>query len=268
MSKQSNRNRKISNPQSERASVREPKATVTIEAAFAIPFFLFAFLCLVYLMEIQVIKVSIHSAALNAGKNAAEEVAVYEFLDITKLQSDIVYLIGSERLDRSLIDGGSAGISCTGSYMESGNNELYINLKYGVRLPFPTFGNPTAKYIEKLKIKGWTGYEKGIPDSEEDKIVYITDTGTVYHEDYQCSYLQLSIQFVPYTGLSDLRNKDGGKYYKCEKCVHGDAYTGVYITDNGNKYHNSIQCSGLKRSIRAVKTSEVAGRGGCSRCTK
>lgn len=268
MSKQSNRNRKISNPQSERASVLEPKATVTIEAAFAIPFFLFAFLCLVYLMEIQVIKVSIHSAALNAGKNAAEEVAVYEFLDITKLQSDIVYLIGSERLDRSLIDGGSSGISCTGSYMESGNNELYINLKYGVRLPFPMFGNPTAKYIEKLKIKGWTGYEKGIPDSEEDKIVYITDTGTVYHEDYQCSYLQLSIQFVPYTGLSDLRNKDGGKYYKCEKCVHGDAYTGVYITDSGNKYHNSIQCSGLKRSIRAVKKSEVAGRGGCSRCTE
>lgn len=119
MSKQSNRNRKISNPQSERASVREPKATVTIEAAFAIPFFLFAFLCLVYLMEIQVIKVSIHSAALNAGKNAAEEVAVYEFLDITKLQSDIVYLIGSERLDRSLIDGGSAGISCTGSLLKA-----------------------------------------------------------------------------------------------------------------------------------------------------
>ena len=44
MYKQSNRNRKISNPRSERASVSGPKANVTIEAAFAIPFFLFAFL--------------------------------------------------------------------------------------------------------------------------------------------------------------------------------------------------------------------------------
>ena len=62
----------IWNQQKKRASVPGPRANVTIEAAFAIPFFLFGILCLIYLMEIQAIRGSIHTAALNAAKSAAE----------------------------------------------------------------------------------------------------------------------------------------------------------------------------------------------------
>lgn len=251
-----------------KASVPGPKAVVTIEAAFAIPFFLISFLCLVYLLEIRAIQANIHSAALNAGKSAAQDMAVYEFFSASGLQSDIVNLIGAERLDRSIIEGGSSGISCSGSYLSSVNDEIHIQVQYKVGLPFPSFGNPTAKFSEQFKVKGWTGYEKGSLESEDDSIVYVTDTGTVYHEDYQCSYLQLSIQFVPYASLSDMRNEDGGKYYQCDKCVQGESFAGVYITESGTKYHNSINCSGLKRSIRAVKKSEVQGKGGCSRCSR
>lgn len=50
---------------------------------------------------------------------------------------------------------------------------------------------------------------------------YITATGTVYHKDYHCSYLQPSIQYVPQAQVDHLRNKDGGKYHACARCMRG-----------------------------------------------
>lgn len=119
-------------------------------------------------------------------------------------------------------------------------------------------GKPFVQHHGKEQRKG----------NEDGQIVYITEKGTVWHSDYQCSYLQLSIQYVQYSELKNMRNEGGGKYHKCEQCVYGQAMNGVYITSYGNRYHNSLNCSSLKRTIRAVHKSEVAGRGGCSKCAK
>ncbi len=254
------------NKNRERASVPGPRGSMTVEAALTIPLFLFAVLCLVYLLEIQAVQFSVRAAAQSAAKEAAQEAALLPALNPVSLKSDIVNTVGADRLERSIISGGSAGIQCWTSYFDTGRGTIHICVAYRVRLPFPDYTNLGSRVNCEFEVKAWTGYKKPGLESEDDSIVYITEHGRVYHSDYHCTYLQLSIQFVPYSGLSGLRNESGGRYHACEKCVHGSTMAGVYITGYGNKYHNSLSCSGLKRSIRAVKKSEVSGMGGCSRC--
>ena len=158
---------------SERASVpkitKKQKGSITIEAAFAIPLFLFAALCLIWMIEIQSIKIGVKQAAYSAAKSAAEDTAVIPVLNTIKLKSDIIRLLGKERIERSIIVDGSEGISCWNSYLSSKTGEMNIHVKYEVRVPLPLFGNPSAKMEETFRIHGWTGYgkDKKTEDSEQ-----------------------------------------------------------------------------------------------------
>ena len=271
---QPNKDKNLTKP--ERASVPgirynndilNKKGSVTIEAAFGIPLFLFAALCLIWLIEIQSIKISITAAAQSAAKSAAEDTAVIPVLNTIKLKSDIVSLIGEDRINRSIIRGGSSGISCWKSYVSPATGEMNIKVEYDIMVPIPVIRSPSASLEEKFTISSWNGRNNEQMGGENREIVYMTENGSVYHEDYNCSYLRLSLRYVPYEELGSIRNESGGRYHACEKCVIGSAMTGVYITENGNKYHNTLGCSGLKRTIYAVKRSETGGVGGCSRCS-
>ena len=92
----------------------------------------------------------------------------------------------------------------------------------------------------------------------------MTESGRVYHEDPECSYLNPSIREVDEDAIGGLRNRSGEKYRPCESCGGGSGT--VYITDEGNRYHRSIDCSGLKRTVRLEELSSLAGMGCCSRC--
>ena len=271
---QPNKDKNLTKP--ERASVPgirynndilNKKGSVTIEAAFGIPLFLFAALCLIWLIEIQSIKISITAAAQSAAKSSAEDTAVIPVLNTIKLKSDIVSLIGEDRINRSIIRGGSSGISCWKSYVSPDTGEMNIKVEYDIMVPIPVIGSPSASLEEKFTISSWNGRNNEQMGGENREIVYMTENGSVYHEDYNCSYLRLSLRYVPYEELGSIRNESGGRYHACEKCVIGSAMTGVYITENGNKYHNTLGCSGLKRTIYAVKRAETGGVGGCSRCS-
>ncbi|WP_251386746.1 pilus assembly protein [Mediterraneibacter agrestimuris] len=247
-------------------SRKKMQGSVTAEAALTLPLFLFAILSLIYILEIQAIRLTVSSAAQGAAKAAAEDMAVLPVFNPIKMKSDLVQIIGSERLERSIVEGGSSGIHCWRSWYESDSGVIHVELDYKVRLPFPKFTNMGMKCRDSFLVKAWNGYKNSELDSDSGKIVYVTETGGVYHTNYQCNYLKLSIRFVPYSGMSDLRNEAGGKYHACEQCVHGGASAGVYITDYGNKYHNSLNCSSLKRTVYSVKKGECQGMSACSKC--
>lgn len=249
-----------------RASVSASKeASITVEAAMAVPLFFLAAVTLLYLMEIMAVQTAMRAGLQYAGKKAAEEACVAAMVMPSHLERDIVSAVGAERLERSIVVGGSGGIQCDGSQISSRTGIGELMVTYEVRLPIPIFGVPPVRYQEKMRIKAWTGYEKPGFDTDDEKIVYITETGMVYHKDYHCTYLELSIHMVSTESIESLRNESGGKYYPCEHCMRNGG-KGVYITDTGNRYHSSLSCSGLKRTVYAVLLSEVIGKGACSRC--
>lgn len=241
------------------------KGSITVEAALAVPIFFLAVVSLLYLMEIMAIQSAIRCGLQSAGKQAMEDAYAVTVLIPSRLEQDIVSAVGQKRLERSIVVGGSSGLSCGKSYMSAATGIGEVKVSYRVRLPIPVFAVPPIVYEESMRIKAWTGYERSGFGSEKDEIVYITETGMVYHKDYHCTHLELSIRMVQASEIDSLRNEGGGKYHKCESCGKG-ASGGVYITNTGDRYHSSLSCSGLKRTVYAVPISEAAGKGACSRC--
>ena len=95
--------------------------------------------------------------------------------------------------------------------------------------------------------------------------MYVTATGSVYHEDTECTHLKLSIRPVEKTSLSDMRNHNGAIYHACEKCGDNAGNT-VYITNEGNRYHSSLSCSGLKRTVKQITREEASQMRACKKC--
>ena len=241
------------------------KASVTVESALTIPIFFLAIVSMLYMMEVMTIRTNIKSALdCAAGPIRSEDYTGIMFHS-SKLERDIVSTIGEERLNRSILVDGSQGIECSSSILSSISGVHKLKVKYQVQLPFPVFHSKPIPMEESICVKGWVGYS-GNGFSNSSKTVYVTENGSVYHLDYNCTYLHPKIRAVNYGKVPDLRNEDGGKYYPCEHCMKHGAGGMVFITEFGTRYHSSLTCSDLKRTIYSIPIEEAVGKGVCSKC--
>jgi hypothetical protein len=76
----------------------------------------------------------------------------------------------------------------------------------------------------------------------------------------------LSIREVDSEALGTLRNRSGEIYHACEYCGGGEMGSCVYITNEGNRYHNSLSCSGLKRTVTEITRADAKNMKPCSKC--
>lgn len=135
------------------------------------------------------------------------------------------------------------------------------------RLPVSIVPLPAFVRINKVRVHSWTGADREEAAGETEEMVYIAVSGSVYHTDPACSYVDLSVNQVMGAGVGSLRNEHGARYAPCGSCSKGQEPARiVYVTGQGDRYHNRVSCSRLKRTVRLVPISQAADRPMCSRC--
>lgn len=251
----------------ERASAFTSKGSITLEAAIVVPIFFFAMLCLAYLLEMMAIETSVRNGLYSAGKHLAKQGYVQRIITSSEIEQRVIESIGPERVSNSMIAGGADGIDCSDSICNWSTGVMNLCVRYQVEVPVLIFDIKAVSGKETMRVKSWCGYVSGTEDITRQDTVYVTDTGIVYHRDPECTYLDMSIRMVSLSGIEELRNQSGAKYYVCEACKKkASEKENCYITDYGTRYHMSLDCKKIKRNIYAISIEDAHGLGGCSKC--
>jgi len=256
---------------------------MTLEAAFALPFFLFAVLNILFAVNIIGAQSRINAALHQVGNQMAFSGYAYEHtvgnvlpdglagvaLSEGYARSRVVEYVGRPYLEKSCVKGGAGGLSFAGSLVMGEGDVIDLKVSYRVKPFVELLGFDGFLMSQRYYGKAWTGYDGAgqVSDfSQEDPMVYITETGTVYHLNRGCTYLNPKVEAVPAEAVAGRRNASGARYAPCGICGAEEAANEVYITNYGSSYHRQLNCPGLKRTIYTVPLSEVGGRGRCSKC--
>ena len=261
-------------------------ASLTLEAAMVVPIFLFAILNLYSMIEIFEIQMCMQSALHQTAKEMAVEGYAYNMMgnssignslpvqvtfSETYVRGKVNKLVTKEKINHSVIKNGSKGISYSLSKIME-NDRIELVAVYGIKPRFSMIPFSDIYTFTQAKVRAFTGYDSSIDtkhNEKEEQHVFVTQSGTVYHTDRGCSHLKLSIKLITKDDLALERNEGGGKYKTCKYCNSGKSESNLFLVTNyGDKYHSSVSCTGLKRTIRSIPLSEATGYGSCSRCGK
>lgn len=264
---------------------------MTVEAALVLPLFLFFFLNLSCSIELIRLHGNLQLALWETGTSLAvyghvlgeeellrsmeekedswwEEMAGIAF-SYTYIRNQLVDYLGEDYLRASPLVYGVDGLQFWESEVLRSGDEMEITVTYAVSPWYSVAGFKPFRMANRYYGHIWNGYDiVGGAGANEDALVtvYVTDTGEVYHRAWNCSHLQLSVREVAADLIASCRNEDGKRYGRCEKCksdIHSDV---LYITEEGECYHYSRACPGLKRTVYSILLKDAGEYRPCSRC--
>ena len=215
----------------QRASCRALQGNLTVEAAIALPLFLFAVINLLSL-----------------------------FLMFQEFSVQEGRLHQTGRMLSMLAHG-----------QESGEADIRLVRTERVEPLIPVAGFPKTFVASGCVMHKWIGFALGeeegngaAPDREE--LVFITSSGTAWHRDRGCGYLNPQIELLSMAEAGTAKNSEGQAYTPCLLCRPSGQI--VYVTRGGERYHGTVTCSGLRRNISSIslKEAEGMGRHACPEC--
>ena len=244
------------------------KGSLTIEASLVLPIFLFAMFLALSVINLMRFHLNLQEAVHQEARKLA--MTSYREWNVSagSVGGAVLARLDGTLLSKAPIKGGGRGVDFSGSRLDN-REVIEIDACYDAELPYDFFNIFNRSFCAKSVMHTFIGYEKGLDERtvrhEAEEYVYVTETGTVYHRDRECTYLRLSIKEVDRSTLKDLRNSSGHKYYACASCGKS-AGNRVYITSEGTSYHSSLSCHGLKRTVSCIPLSQAGGLRPCSRC--
>lgn len=242
---------------------------MTVEAAMTLPLYMFFFISLLCVIP-MIGDIQKTDASLCRSASA---ISIYAAAG--SLTSEDTALAGTV-----MADGYAAAMlkkdvpSLTASLLRSSvmkdNDMIDLRADYQLKPALNFFKLPGITVSSRACARAWTGYDAegtGGGEDTDERIVYITETGTVYHLSRSCSHLNLTILAIRNGTQDSYRNNSGEKYTLCALCGAAPAsQESIYITSEGSNYHSSLSCSALKRTIYEIPISDVGSRKACSRC--
>lgn len=192
---------------------------------------------------------------------------------IAWFRSSLQRSLPEDSLTGELIKGGLDGISYWGSdiYAEDEMTVICISCQ----LKFPVFHEllPDVTMEKRFLMRSFSGageleiFGEETEKETEEGFVYVTETGTVYHESRDCTYIKPSLQQKAFDCIGQSRNASGGIYYPCASCVAPQNCPAVvWVTKTGTHYHSAKDCSRIKRSVKKITVQEAEKYRPCSKC--
>ncbi len=276
-------------------------ASLTLEAAIVLPLYLFFFLALLSVMEMLQYSMTLDHELSRISK----QIALYASAECL-LENAGAVQAEKDRGEQDAANGGSAASEQVEGVAATVLADLYASETLRERIPAEyrkqmgvsgdlnlwrssvlqkddmvdliatsqmqprcnVFGIPKQLLLHRARTHAWTGYPiQGAKETEAERIVYVTEKGTVYHLSRSCTHLDLSITAIDAGTVENCRNAAGEIYQACEICGRRfSTQETYYITKEGDCYHTSLGCSGLKRTIYEIPISQVGEKRACSRC--
>lgn len=267
----------------------DSQGSMTVEAAIVLPLFLFFFLNLLSVIEIYRLQgtllyslretghaLSVYAYAYDSIVNPEEDSGLEALVENTAfsylyVKARIEELAGSEYLEESPLTYGKDGILYLESSILQEGDILDLVLTYRVSPLIDLAGFRTARFYSRYYGRAWTGYEVSTDveegeESDETEYAYVAENAEVYHLSRDCTYIRLTITECQSWELETLRNESGSRYSACERCV---TFGGglLYVARTGDRYHQRLDCSGLRRTIHRITRAEAEQRYRmCTRC--
>lgn len=239
------------------------KGAVTAEACLCLTLFMAAALSILSFFHIIAIFSNVQYGLLEEARKKSIT-AEKEILDKAVLYSS-VYRVMSEQKSKG---GRLEKLSVLGSGIDENQGIINVKASYKFRPSLLILISQPVTIYHKVYIKMWSGYQKRQAEYDDNckvTVYYITDNQSVYHTSRECTHLKLSIRLIEKSMLNNAVNHSGAHYSACEKCAgKGKLSDNCYITDDGDRYHLSLSCPGLKRIIHEV--TDTYGLRKCSRC--